>query len=268
MTPQILRLVSAFSGAAVLFSQRVNKYLHVALAMSPAGNKFRQRCRLNPSLVNCCTVDWYDEWSREACLSVARVYFASTEFPVDKDISVQVISCDEVQRGHKRKESYKSGCRTLQQRAESFFDAKQSSATVKFKCWLRFVLQELQEKVAEMCVDMHDMVKQKVQQLWEETRYHCYVTPACYMELIRTYTRLLREQTENCVQKRNRLHIGASELASAKSAVATMQEELVRLGPRIEKKTKVWENCFRLNEFVSSVLMLSCARPRCESKQK
>ena len=47
---------------------------------------------MNPSLINCCTIDWYDEWSREASLSVAQVYFANAEFIAEKgtDITVSI----------------------------------------------------------------------------------------------------------------------------------------------------------------------------------
>ncbi|KAM8945402.1 dynein axonemal heavy chain 14 [Pelodytes ibericus] len=53
------------------FLQRVRCKLHVVLALSPAGQTFREGCRSNPSLVNCCTIDWYDEWPEEALLNVA-----------------------------------------------------------------------------------------------------------------------------------------------------------------------------------------------------
>jgi dynein heavy chain len=36
--------------------------MHVVLAMSPVGDAFRQRLRMFPSLVNCCTIDWFSEW--------------------------------------------------------------------------------------------------------------------------------------------------------------------------------------------------------------
>ena len=41
------------------------------LAMSPVGEKLRNRLRMFPSLVNCCTIDWINPWPEDAlcCLS-------------------------------------------------------------------------------------------------------------------------------------------------------------------------------------------------------
>ena len=52
------------------FVSRVRAKLHVVLAMSPIGDAFRQRLRMFPSLVNCCTIDWFYEWPMEALVSL------------------------------------------------------------------------------------------------------------------------------------------------------------------------------------------------------
>ena len=41
------------------FLERVKENLHVVLAMSPIGDAFRNRLRMFPSLINCCTIDWF-----------------------------------------------------------------------------------------------------------------------------------------------------------------------------------------------------------------
>ncbi|KAG8130387.1 hypothetical protein E2320_017072 [Naja naja] len=41
------------------FISRVRQKLHIVLCMSPVGDAFRARCRMFPSLVNCCTIDWF-----------------------------------------------------------------------------------------------------------------------------------------------------------------------------------------------------------------
>lgn len=57
------------------FINRVRQKLHIVLCMSPVGEAFRSRCRMFPSLVNCCTIDWFVEWPAEALLSVSRSLF-------------------------------------------------------------------------------------------------------------------------------------------------------------------------------------------------
>ena len=42
-----------------MFIQRCRDQLHIVLAMSPIGDAFRNRLRKFPSLVNCCTIDWF-----------------------------------------------------------------------------------------------------------------------------------------------------------------------------------------------------------------
>ncbi|XP_011495537.1 PREDICTED: dynein heavy chain 6, axonemal [Ceratosolen solmsi marchali] len=58
-------------GIYQFFIGRVKNHLHLMLCMSPVGDAFRRRCRMFPSLVNCCTIDWFSKWPKEALLSVA-----------------------------------------------------------------------------------------------------------------------------------------------------------------------------------------------------
>ncbi len=59
--------------------RRVRSNLHMVLCFSPVGEAFRQRLRMFPSLVNCCTIDWFREWPNEALTSVARNFYADLE---------------------------------------------------------------------------------------------------------------------------------------------------------------------------------------------
>jgi dynein heavy chain len=54
------------------YVNRVKKNLHVILAFSYVGDAFRTRLRMFPSLINCCTIDWFHEWPAEALFSVAK----------------------------------------------------------------------------------------------------------------------------------------------------------------------------------------------------
>ncbi|KAJ0398628.1 hypothetical protein P43SY_007486 [Pythium insidiosum] len=58
----------------------VRQNLHLVLCMSPLGSSFRDRIRMFPSLVNCCTIDWFAEWPAEALQSVAASALTAGEF--------------------------------------------------------------------------------------------------------------------------------------------------------------------------------------------
>ncbi|KAJ3335866.1 Dynein heavy chain 2, axonemal [Gonapodya sp. JEL0774] len=62
------------------FIDRARSNLHIALCMSPFGEDFRSRLRKFPSLANCCTIDYFGPWPREALLEVASKYLDGTDF--------------------------------------------------------------------------------------------------------------------------------------------------------------------------------------------
>ncbi|XP_063473624.1 dynein axonemal heavy chain 6 isoform X8 [Symphalangus syndactylus] len=61
------------------FISKVRQKLHIVLCMSPVGEAFRSRCRMFPSLVNCCTIDWFVQWPKEALLSVSKTFFSQVD---------------------------------------------------------------------------------------------------------------------------------------------------------------------------------------------
>jgi len=56
------------------FVQLCRENLHIMLTFSPVGQQFRDRCRQFPSLINCCTIDWYRPWPNDALYSVALIF--------------------------------------------------------------------------------------------------------------------------------------------------------------------------------------------------
>lgn len=62
-----------------MFVQLTRQNLHIVLAFSPVGEKLRNRCRQFPSIINCCTIDWFDKWPNEALYSVAEREYKSKD---------------------------------------------------------------------------------------------------------------------------------------------------------------------------------------------
>ncbi|CAH1393775.1 unnamed protein product [Nezara viridula] len=54
------------------FRDRCKRNLHLLLCFSPIGEAFRRRIRIYPTLVNCCTIDWFEDWPEEALESIAK----------------------------------------------------------------------------------------------------------------------------------------------------------------------------------------------------
>ena len=51
---------------------RVRKNTHMVICMSPLGDDFRSRMNMFPSLINCCTIDYFHPWPEDALRSVAE----------------------------------------------------------------------------------------------------------------------------------------------------------------------------------------------------
>lgn len=74
------------------FRNRCKEKLHIMLCFSPIGDTFRIRLRLYPSLVNCCTIDWFDVWPDDALEQVALR--STTDINIEETVKVNaVIAC-------------------------------------------------------------------------------------------------------------------------------------------------------------------------------
>ncbi|XP_053190892.1 dynein axonemal heavy chain 3 [Scomber japonicus] len=71
------------------FIDRVKANLHIVLAMSPIGDAFRNRLRMFPSLINCCTIDWFHAWPNDALEVVAHKFLEDVE--MDSDVRLEVV---------------------------------------------------------------------------------------------------------------------------------------------------------------------------------
>ncbi|MGH0123656.1 UNVERIFIED_CONTAM: hypothetical protein FKN15_012796 [Acipenser sinensis] len=61
------------------FVTRCKENLHIVVAFSPIGDAFRNRLRQFPSLINCCTIDWFQPWPEDALERVANKFLETLE---------------------------------------------------------------------------------------------------------------------------------------------------------------------------------------------
>ena len=79
------------SGIWRLFVQQTRANLHVVLCMSPIGDAFRTRLRKFPSIINCCTIDWFSAWPQDALQTVAESFLREVQVD-DDDVHAAITS--------------------------------------------------------------------------------------------------------------------------------------------------------------------------------
>ena len=63
------------------FVEKVNFNLHIVMTMSSIGGNLRSNMRMFPSLVNCCTIDWFSKWPESGLRAVADKFLTATDIP-------------------------------------------------------------------------------------------------------------------------------------------------------------------------------------------
>jgi len=78
----------------VVFNYFINcckRNLHVCLCLSPIGSTLRNYLRLYPSIVSCCTIDWFEEWPKDALEMVAHTYLEDVNLSDSvKNVAVRI----------------------------------------------------------------------------------------------------------------------------------------------------------------------------------
>ncbi|CAB0007617.1 unnamed protein product [Nesidiocoris tenuis] len=211
-----------------LFIGRVKTYLHLALAMSPIGNAFRDRIRMFPSLINCCTIDWFTAWPDDALERVAKAFLQTVEIN-DELKEKSVVICKEFHN-------------TVKNASEELPSVKMS----KF----------------QKSNESHIFPAR----YYEKLKRKNYVTPTSFLELIKTFQNLHAMKVDQITTLCNRYEVGLEKLDFAAGQVsdsvitefhplfrksllknvgilqvAVMQEELNALQPELVKTSEETE---------------------------
>jgi dynein heavy chain len=82
-----------------IFSQyilRVRRNIHVVFCMSPLGDAYRSRLIMFPSLVSCCTIDWFMPWPEEALINVAANKMTADDYKLGDHLDAIVQTFKEI----------------------------------------------------------------------------------------------------------------------------------------------------------------------------
>lgn len=79
------------------FIQNIREQLHIVICLSPNGTAFRNRIRKFPSIVNCCTIDWFQTWPPDALLAVSTRFLAEEKLNDDERTAI-ISMCMEFHR--------------------------------------------------------------------------------------------------------------------------------------------------------------------------
>nr|KAJ3421411.1 Dynein heavy chain 1, axonemal [Polyrhizophydium stewartii] len=167
-----------------LYIQRIRANLHMIICMSPIGDAFRNRLRMFPSLVNCCTIDWFSTWPEDALRSVA---------------------------------------------ANSISEISDLGS------------EEVIDGIVNLCVFMHESVRERCISYRTELNRNNYVTPKSYLELLGLYKRLLEKKRNELLALRKRTATGLEKLLNATKEVEILQEELEAMQPMLMQTSQETE---------------------------
>lgn len=186
-----------------MFIERVRESLHIALAFSPIGDSFKRRLRVFPSLVNCCTIDWYQSWPTDALQKVAEYFVKSMELPGSDD---------------------------------SFsISSKSNSSVADEEARLRDrKLTLLEGKLVEMVLTFNLSVIEASERFYQEQGRKNYVTPTSYLEMLRSFKILYKKTFVDITMQRDRYMTGLEKLEFAAGQVSVMQKKLQDLQPQLK----------------------------------
>ncbi len=172
--------------------------------MSPVGSNFRKRLVSYPSLVNNCTLVYFNQWPKEALSSVARSFLEVRRQPTKFPSTFAYIPL-------LRYDIY-----YLQDEDIGYSEA-------------------IKESVYDICVTIHTSVTHLSESFGKEQMRYNYITPSSYLELLRLFVKLFKEKRDQLNQQRVKFTLGVRKLVSTKESVVDMQIQLSRLKPYLEK---------------------------------
>ncbi|XP_055637886.1 dynein axonemal heavy chain 3 isoform X3 [Toxorhynchites rutilus septentrionalis] len=187
------------------FVERVRENLHIALAFSPIGDSFKKRVRIYPSLINCCTIDWFTAWPDDALQKVAENFIRSMDLEKDgtQSSDPSIISLKKEEEEQEKQKTRK--------------------------------LTRLEKRLVELVMIFNRGVVENSSRFFLEQGRINYVTPTSYLEMLRSFNGLYRKKYSEIISQRDRYTVGLEKLDFAAGQVSVMQDQLKDLQPQLKQ---------------------------------
>lgn len=199
------------------YIERIREQLHIALAFSPIGESFKERIRVYPSLINCCTIDWYMPWPEEALYRVG-CYFVSS-MNLNKP------------HGEEDEEKEKEGSEDI---ALSARPSEEEGAKRPTTIEVERELIQLEKDLVFCVMYFHQSVVEASERCYIELSRRNYVTPSAYLELLKAFRTFYARKIDEIIRLRDRYTTGLEKLDFAASQVGEMQINLYDLQPKLK----------------------------------
>lgn len=202
------------------YIERIREQLHIALAFSPIGESFKERIRVYPSLINCCTIDWYMPWPEEALYRVG-CYFVSS-------MGLDTTQSEEEEPAAENGEATEATPPSLRASEEQGEKVKRTTLEVERE------LTQLELDLVFCVMYFHQSVVDASERCYLELGRRNYVTPSAYLELLKAFRTFYIRKLDEIIRLRDRYTTGLEKLDFAASQVGEMQVNLYDLQPKLK----------------------------------
>lgn len=236
-----------------LFYERVACNLHVVLCMSPVGSALRNRIQLFPSLLSCCTVDFFDVWRTDSLYEVGKDFFSSVSNASDSQTSVGEPSLTGRMSGPRGRGRGQEEDEQLFEREEDDGDGEEGDVPVNEGFELlkknrkrggqktaveeeseggagyRSGLGPFDEQIrvhADLCVKIHQHVIQSAAEFHQKLGRPVYVTPKCFLDLISLVLQVTTHKSPSSLSFSRSLSISLSLFTSPCLALSSVRVSL------------------------------------------
>lgn len=202
------------------YIERIREQLHIALAFSPIGESFKERIRVYPSLINCCTIDWYMPWPEEALYRVG-CYFVSS-------MNLNTPHGEEEEQAAENAEDAEGAPPSQRPSEEQPEGEKRATLEVPRE------LTQLEQDCVFCVMYFHQSVVDASERCYLELSRRNYVTPSAYLELLKAFRTFYIRKLDEIIRLRDRYTTGLEKLDFAASQVGEMQINLYDLQPKLK----------------------------------